>query len=160
MKILKWLDTHFEEVLLGIFLLLITAVIFLQIIFRYCLKASLIWPEEFARFCLVCSTIFSMGYCIRRNTMMKVDIVANLLPAGLRRVVDLGIVLLSIALYAFLFYYSIDVTKTAAKTHQLSTAMLMPMSWLYGVCTAALALAVVREIQRLVLSLREGGARK
>ena len=117
-KALQTLDQHFEEVILGVFLLLITAVIFLQIIFRYAVSSSLIWPEEFARYCLVCSTIFSLAYCMRKGIMMKIDIVANLFPKMVRKVLNLAIYLLSLYLYLYLFYYSIDVARTAADTSQ------------------------------------------
>ena len=153
-KVLTKLDQHFEEVILGIFLLLITAVISLQIIFRYVVQSSLIWPEEFARYCLVCSTIISLAYCMRRGIMMKVDIVANLFPKPVKKVLDFAIQLLSLWLYCFLFYYSIDVAKTAAETSQKSTAMLMPMSWLYWACTFSLAVTVIRTVQCIILNIK------
>lgn len=159
-KILYALDQHMEEVILGIFLILITCVVFLQIIFRYVLKSSLIWPEEFARYCLVCSTLLSLAYCVRRNIMMKVDIVANLMPKPVRKVLNFLILLLSFGLYSFLFYYSIEVAATAKSTHQLSTAMRMPMYLLYGWCTAALALTMLRTLQQIILIFRKGGDKK
>ena len=154
-KALQTLDQHFEEVILGVFLLLITAVIFLQIIFRYAVSSSLIWPEEFARYCLVCSTIFSLAYCMRKGIMMKIDIVANLFPKMVRKVLNLAIYLLSLYLYLYLFYYSIDVARTAADTSQKSTAMQIPMSLIYRVCTFALALTVFRTVQCIVSYIKK-----
>lgn len=94
--------------------------------------------------------------------MMKVDIVANLFPKAIRKILDLGIYLLSLGLYSFLFYYSIDVAKTAADTKQKSTAMLMPMSWLYWICAFALAITVIRTVQCILMYVKNwnGGEEK
>ena len=154
-KAWKVLDQHLEEAILGVFLLLITAVIFIQIIFRYAISSSLIWPEEFARYCLVCSTIFSLAYCMRKGIMMKIDIVANLLPKSVRNVLNFAIYLLSFCLYLYLFYYSIDVARTAADTSQKSAAMQIPMSLIYWICTFALALTVFRTLQCIVSYIKK-----
>lgn len=154
-KVWKVLDQHLEEAILGVFLLLITAVIFIQIIFRYAISSSLIWPEEFARYCLVCSTIFSLAYCMRKGIMMKIDIAANLLPKSVRKVLDFAIYLLSFCLYLYLFYYSIDVARTAADTSQKSAAMQIPMSLIYWICTFALALTVFRTLQCIVSYIKK-----
>lgn len=153
-KFLSSMDQHFEEIILGIFLLLITAVIFVQVITRYAISSSLIWAEEFARYCLVCSTIFSLAYCMRKGIMMKIDIVADFFPKGVRKVLNLFIYLLSLCLYTFLFYYSIDVARIAATTNQKSTAMQLPMSLIYWICTFALALTVLRTVQCIILYVK------
>ena len=51
-RLTEWLDKHFEETLLGIFLILITVIIFLQVVMRYVFSRALSWPEEFTRYCL------------------------------------------------------------------------------------------------------------
>lgn len=86
---------------------------------------------------------------------MKIDIVANLFPKMVRKVLNLAIYLLSLYLYLYLFYYSIDVARTAADTSQKSTAMQIPMSLIYWVCTFALALTVFRTAQCIVSYMKK-----
>ena len=86
---------------------------------------------------------------------MKIDIMANLFPKMVRKVLNLAIYLLSLYLYLYLFYYSIDVARTAADTSQKSTAMQIPMSLIYWVCTFALALTVFRTVQCIVSYIKK-----
>lgn len=52
MKIIKWLDLHFEEFFMVVFLVLITVVSLMQVIVRNIeVIPSLTWAEEFCRFC-------------------------------------------------------------------------------------------------------------
>lgn len=52
MKVIKWLDEHFEETFLVFFLVLISCITMLQIIART-FFAALSWPEEFCRYCWI-----------------------------------------------------------------------------------------------------------
>ena len=64
MKILRWLDAHFEEVLLAILLIVIACVSFLQVVIRKVpFIPALTWAEEFCRFCWVCYFKSSFNKC-------------------------------------------------------------------------------------------------
>ena len=50
MKAIKWLDDHFEEVLLVILLVLISVVSLLQVVFKKMpMLTPLTWSDEFCR---------------------------------------------------------------------------------------------------------------
>ena len=62
MKIIKWLDLHFEEFFMVVFLVLITVVSLMQVIVRNIeVIPSLTWAEEFCRFCWIGSVFLSMA---------------------------------------------------------------------------------------------------
>jgi len=151
-KILHWLDEHFEETILGGFLIIITCIIFLQVIMRYVFSRALSWPEEFTRYCLVCSTLLSLSYCIRFKIMLRVDIAVGFLPSKLRTVLEFLIQLLSLGLYAYLFYHSFSTVELSFKSGQVSTAMGLPMYLLYGWGTVCFGFAVIRTLQAIILS--------
>lgn len=50
MKVIKWLDKHFEEFFLVLILVSIVLVMLYQIIRRYIFNSSLTWSEEFCRY--------------------------------------------------------------------------------------------------------------
>ncbi|WP_434310461.1 TRAP transporter small permease [Hominifimenecus sp. rT4P-3] len=159
-KLLKWLDERFEETVLGGFLILITAIIFLQVIMRYVLSHALTWPEEFTRYCLVCSTLLSLSYCIRFRIMLRVDIVVQFLPKKVRAVLEFLIQLLSLGLYCYLFYHSFSTVELSWNSKQVSTAMGFPMYLLYGWGTACFGLAVIRTLQDIVRSVWKNPGKK
>ena len=49
MKVLRWLDKHFEECIMFANLWIIVCLSTIQIIMRYLFKNSLSWPEEMNR---------------------------------------------------------------------------------------------------------------
>ncbi len=152
-RAIKWLDENFEEKILAFFLALISLIIMFQVIMRYIFKAAQPWPEELARYCLVCSTMLSMGYCIRHNAMLRVDMLVKLLPKPLMRLMDIIIQLLSLALYSYLFYHSFFVVMMAKNSMQLSPAMQLPMYILYAFATVGFGLAVIRSAQSIIVDV-------
>ena len=46
MKVLRWLDAHFEEFILCVILCVIAIVMFIQIILRNVFSSSLAWSDE------------------------------------------------------------------------------------------------------------------
>lgn len=69
MKVIKWLDEHFEETFLVFFLVLISCITMLQIIART-FFAALSWPEEFCRYCWIWSVFISLPYTMRKGNML------------------------------------------------------------------------------------------
>ena len=79
MKVIKWLDEHFEETFLVFFLVLISCITMLQIIART-FFAALSWPEEFCRYCWIWSVFISLPYTMRKGNMLRVNVLVDLLP--------------------------------------------------------------------------------
>jgi C4-dicarboxylate transporter DctQ subunit len=152
-KPLKWFDDHFEETILGMLLIIITIIIFFQIIMRYVFSSAMSWPEELSRYCLICSTLISLSYCIKKNIMLRVDIVVGLFPKKVHTVLDTCIDIISLGLYSYLFFYSFEVVKLSYNSMQLSTALRFPMYIIYVWGTLCFGLAVIRTVQRVVLKI-------
>lgn len=148
-KFWKWLDEDLEETILMIFLILMSLAMMAQIIMRYCFGASMSWPEEFCRFCFVFSGFFSIGYCIRRGKMLKVDILMELFPKVVRTIVDLVGRVVTLVFFSYLTYYAYFAMMNSKNGGMVSPAMEMPMWLLYGSVFVGSALGVIRQIQDL-----------
>ena len=80
MKVIKWLDKHFEGTLLSISLVMMTVILVAQIIMRYFFKSSLTWAEELSCILLVWSGFLSISYTLRTNTAMRLTMLLSYLP--------------------------------------------------------------------------------
>jgi C4-dicarboxylate transporter DctQ subunit len=152
-KLLRWLDEHSEETILSFFLVLVTFIVLFQVIMRYIVKAAEPWPEEFSRYCFVCSTMLSIGYCIRKAAMLRVDTFVKMMPRTAQRIIEVLILILSLVLYSFLFYHSFSVVEIARNSKQLSPAMQLPMFILYVFAPVGFGLAAVRTVQEMVRTI-------
>lgn len=148
-KLWKWLDENFEECLLMLLLVLMTVVMFAQIIMRFAFKASMSWPEEFCRFCFVISGFLSIGYCIRRDRMLKVDILMGFFPDSVRKIFDLAGRFITLIFFAYFSYYGYFAMMNSVRGGMKSPAMEWPMYILYGSVFVGAVIGVLRQIQDL-----------
>lgn len=151
-KWFSWLDENLEEFLMIILLAIISCVTMFQVIMRYCLKGALPWPEEFCRFCFVYTGCLSAGYCLRKGATIRVDVLINFFPRPVKILLDYAGKLLTLFIYAVLFYYSFDLI---ARTTTLSTAMRIPFKVIYAGFPVGLGLGCIRAVQDLIVYSRE-----
>lgn len=149
-KIWKWFDENFEECLLMILLILMTAVMFAQIIMRFVYRESMSWPEEFCRFSFVISGFLSIGYCIRRNKMLKVDILVGFFPDSVKKIFDLAGRVVTLVFFTYFSYYGYFAMMNSVRGGMKSPAMEVPMYVLYGSVFVGSVIGVLRQIQDLV----------
>jgi len=103
--------------------------VFIEVIFRYLLHLPLFWTEEFARYCLVWSSLLAAGIGLKRGQHIAVTFVAERFPKRIRTMAGLGGEIFVAALLAVILWggiYLVTLTR-----HQLSPAMRLPMSLPY-----------------------------
>jgi len=150
-RVVNWIDRYIEEVILCVLLFALTSVMFMQIVLRYVFSSTLAWPEEFCRYCFIYTAFFAIPFCIKRHSMLCVDIIVNFFPKKIKRLFDTAAELISLVLWSFLWYHSWFVLVEAVKNTSYSTTMNMPLYWIYGMPFVALFFAVARQVQRIIL---------
>lgn len=155
-KLIQFLDEDLEEALMVVCLVIITLVIMLNVVMRR-LGMTLPWPEELARYCYVYSGMFSAGYCLRRNVNFRVDLLYQVFPRPVKILIEYAGKILVLFLYAFMACASFNLL---ASTTSVSTAMQIPMKYIYLSIPIGMTLGVIRGIQdiiRYTRKLREEG---
>lgn len=155
MKVVKWFDNHFEEFMLVIFLVLISVVMMLQVVIRKIpFIPALKWAEEFCRFMWIWSVFFSLPYTIRKSTMLRVNVLLDLLPHVAHKLVNLIVDLITTACMGLLAYYSVkNVLPGIVASGETSPAMTWPMSSVYALMVAGFVLATLRGVQMFVIHI-------
>jgi TRAP-type C4-dicarboxylate transport system permease small subunit len=103
--------------------------VFIEVIFRYVLLLPLFWTEEFARYCLVWSSLLAAGIALKRGQHIAVTFVVERVPKRIRAIAGLGGDIFVAAMLAVILWggiYLVILTR-----HQLSPAMRLPMSLPY-----------------------------
>jgi len=152
LKALKWLDEHFEEFFLVVILVLISCVELVQVIFRnLSFVDALTWPEEFCRFCWIWSVFLSLPYTIRKGSMLRVNVLVDMLPQAIRKSVNIVIDLINAAVMAILFVNAIQVVGGIKASGEASPAMTWPMWIIYSIMLVGFGLGAVRGVQMAVI---------
>lgn len=149
-KVIRWLDKNFEETVLILLMIGISCIMFLQVIMRYCFHMPLTWPEELSRYLWIWTVFFSLSYTIYLRNMLRVDVLADFLPARYKQVLELAIQVLSLCIYIVFSYYSVIVYKSLVISGRVSPALRIPMYTIYSSVCIGFFLSVIRTIQLII----------
>jgi len=132
---------------------LMAVAVFVEVIFRYILPLPLFWTEEFARYCLVWSSLLGAGVALKRGEHIAVTFFTNKFPKTIQMKTSL---LVQIFIATFLGvilwggFYLVIITQ-----HQLSPAMRIPMSWPYMAVPIGSLIMLFHETTFIYLRLKE-----
>ena len=148
-KILKRIDTYFEEFLLSSLLVVLTVAMLLQVMLRYLFNAALPWPEEFCRYCFVYFAFLTLGYCVKTDTLLRLDLLKRFLPATVWTILNLFIQICCLVFYLYFFTYSTDLVMMVKNPSRTSPAMGIPFFYIYVSAVIGFGLAAIRAGQSL-----------
>ncbi len=148
-KAIKYLDENLEAIMLMILLAAISIVMFLQIIMQIA-RNPLTWPEEFCRICFVYSGFICFAYCQKRKAAIRIDVLLNMFPKPVHKVIDVLGQITMFAFYVFLFTESIGLLQTTAANGGKTSALQIPLVIEYFALTLGMGLAAFRSVEQFV----------
>lgn len=155
MKILKWLDDYFEEFLGVGILVIITIIMFAQIIMRYCFNSGFTWAEELCRYLFACSIFIGAGYCVKKNIMFRMDFINEKLSEKARCILEIIIDISLIVFFAFWTYNGFIVIERGINNKLFSAALKLPFYVIYIIMTFGMLGGTLRSIQKLFIDLMD-----
>lgn len=151
MKIIAWLDRHFEEVFLFLLSAITVAVVFLQVFMRYVMGSSLSWSEELARYSSIWLIYIGISYGVKKNRHIKVDAFVSLIKDKRGKLV-ISIIsnLLFLVFAIFVVFRGYIVFKKLLEFGQTSPALQIPMAFVYLAAPFGMGLTVIRLVQNII----------
>lgn len=129
------------EYALVVFLAAMTVVVFLEILFRYVLHFPLFWTAEFARYCLVWSSLIGATIAFKRGEHIAVTFFLNRFPPRTRRVMTM-VAEISVAVFlAVILWGGIHLIMVTSR--QLSPALRISMAIPYSALPIASAVMLI-----------------
>ena len=156
MKALKWIERNFELVFLIFFLVLISVLLMLQVILRYCFDSGVNWFDEVSRFSFVISVFLGASYSIRYDIVFRMTGILDRIPLRTRFVLEIIIDIGTFLFFAFLSYHCAGVVGFMNRTGTLSGVIRMPMKYLYLAVDISLFVGALRCVQKTVNDVKAG----
>ena len=156
-KIIHFLN-NFEVYLCDILMMLTTVVATAAVFCRYVLNDSIIWAEEVCRFSFVWVSLLSCGYAVNNSGHLIVDVLTpfeDKLPSFITK--GLEVIVTAIWL-GFCIFFAIQGWTKAFETTQISSALEIPMTFIYLAIPVGCIIMGVRIIQKCYWDL--AGKRK
>lgn len=127
MKIL----TRTEEAFIGISLLAVTTVLFVNIILRYFFNASTTWAEEFTRYAMIWITFVGGSVAFKRGIHVGIDLLIDFLPKDKKKYLEGFIHVLTIILLIFLIKFGMDLVLFTMKSGQITASLRLKTYWVH-----------------------------
>lgn len=155
---LKFLDKHLEESLLVVLLSVMSLLIGAQVFMRYVMHDSLTWSEELARYCFIWATYLGVSCAVKHKAHICVEALTNKLPVVARHYATILSHLLFIVFAVMVMKEGYALTVKVFGFGQKSSAMGLPMGYVYLAPTVGFGLVIVRLLQSIyqeILSMRK-----
>ena len=117
--------TRVTEGIGALLMLAIVVINFLQVFFRYVLFDPLGWTEEAMRYSVAWLTFITAGAVLFRGEQLSIDLLGGILPASLRRLQSILVLLLIAAFCLLLVAYGLP--QAIRNIRQLSPSAQIPM---------------------------------
>jgi TRAP-type C4-dicarboxylate transport system permease small subunit len=137
----------------GVFSAGYLACVALQVVFRYVLQLPLVWSEELALYLFIWSSLIAAATLVGTDEHFSISYFADLLPARLRRILDVGITILCIA---FALLVLAKGTEWSWRMRWASSVVLkIPQGAAYAVIPLTALYMLLHLVDRLGRILRE-----
>lgn len=154
MKILTWLDNHFEEVILIFLLVVISCIELMQVICRNVpFFPALTWAEELCRFAWIATVFLSLPYTLRTESALRVTALIDVFPWKLRNLLNIIVDAITCILLLVLTTAAVTVFERTVASGETSPAIVLPMWIMYAIVLVGFALGAFRSAQMFVIHI-------
>ncbi len=129
---------------IGLALLAIILVVFLQTFCRFVIFRSLPWSEELSRYLFVAVIVLGVNLAITKHMFVRIEIIDNYLKGTAAVVMNLARRFVMIFVNIVFVYSSYELIIIGG--YQTSPAMRLPMSFLYGIIFIGFILNVIASL--------------
>ena len=139
----------FEEVLSSTLLILMTIVIIMQVFFRYCLSASLDWPEELGRYLFIASVYIGSSYAEQKDKHLSITILRTKNWALAKYLRPFALIV-TIVFCAVMTWWGIRMIWFVQASQQVMPALQAPMWIVYAFVPLGMACMAIRSFINLI----------
>ncbi len=159
-KLLMQIDgilESFEKHFCGCGILILTVMMLVAVVARFCFKYAFPWLEELAQYLMVWVVCMGAALSTKGNEHVAVDSIFTILPKRFHPFYRIILVVVSIVFLIIFSFYSWKTTMMIRRNGQFSVTMpWLKMYWLYGGVTLGLVL-MCYEFIKLCYSMIKGG---
>ena len=153
MKLLKWLDKNFEEMLITLFMAWFTFSCIWQVIARFILQNSVAWTEETAKYSFIWMTFIGAAVASKKNLHVRVDILEHLVKGRARKYLGIICKVIFMVFTVIAAAVGIVVCQGLIRQPQSSPVLGLPMVWVYAALPVGMGLTTLRQLQNIILEL-------
>lgn len=160
MKILRILNEKLEEYLMVAMVIVMTALIFIQVIMRYVFGNSLAWSEELARYLFLWSIWLGASYGIKTKGHVRLTVLTSKFSPKVQGAVDVIVNIIWFLFVIFLVVKGYELVIKIYASGQTSTALHLPMWIAYASVPVGCSLMAFRMLQNAYTAVKNKKEKK
>ncbi len=154
MKLIKKLNLHFEEYITAAFLVVMTLLIFFQVMSRFLLNTPLAWSEEAARYVFIWTIYLSAALAVKHRKHIRVEVGLMLFKGKAKSAMFILSDILFLIFSIILVNDGIRLVQTLSAHQQVSPALALPMNIVYIIIPLGYGLMALRLIKNIATDIR------
>ena len=155
MKILGLFVDKLEEYSMTVLTIIMTVLIFMQVVMRYIFKDSPAWTEELSRYIFLWAIWIGASYGVKTHSHVRLTILTSRLNKKVQSAVNVVVWFLWLGFIIFLVFKGFELVGTFLSSGQTSTAMHIPMWIAYASVPVGCTLMVFRLLQNAYYALKK-----
>jgi TRAP-type C4-dicarboxylate transport system, small permease component len=145
---------NIDVMVAGICFLLLVALTFLGVVFRYAFNDPILWQEEVQVWLFLWIVFFGGSAAFRARSHVAIELVVETLPAKTQRVVELLVNSLVIVVLGFLVKYSCILIRQFANTGKSTSVAMIPNALISAAVPIGCALMILNLVLTTVQDFR------
>lgn len=133
---------------------------FVGVIMRYFLSNPFTWLEEFQLWSFLWLVFFGSGVAFRSGSHVAIDIIVDMMPDSLKKIVKIAGYFIVIAVLLYFIYHGINLVKQLASTGRVSNILKVPYSLIYSALPIGCILMIINYTIVTIIDIRELTGRK
>ena len=152
MNIARFSVKYLEEILSGIFMVLMFFTTFGNVVARYFFNNPIQWAEEFSRYAFIWVVFLGAVVCTKQKRHIGIDSIVKALPGHIQPWVNLAADLMTLALMVVIIWYGWILTRSAT---QITATLQIPQYVIYIVVPSSGVLGALYGLGDIRRHLRE-----
>ena len=160
MKLLRFLNDHFEEYLLVVLMVVEVVVVFAQVVTRYVFHSPLAWSEVLARYMFIWLVWIGAAYATKLRKNIIIDVVASKFKGATKLISEIINFVLFVVLMLFMLWTTSTVMMQVYESNSIGTGTHLPMWIVWLSLPLSMALNLLRYTQNFVYDMKHWNDRK
>lgn len=115
----------------GICLIILVFITFFGVIWRYFLNAPFIWQEEVQLALITWVIYFGASAAFRNGSHIAIDMIVDMFPAKMQRVMDVIIYIVTLGVLGFIFTNGVSLVEQFIRTSRVTNILRIPTRYIY-----------------------------
>lgn len=146
--------SNLDVAISAIVLVALVVMTFMGVIWRRVFGAPFTWLEEVQLACMVWIVFSAGGAAFRYGNHVAIEMIMDILPQKLKRICELFISVVVVAVLAFLFYQSLGFISLFLRSGRSTPMLHIPYLYIYGIAPVSFVVMLISYFYALIKGVK------